>query len=304
MAPGAPVLVAGYGYSGKTIAAQALALACASGSLVWEAHRAARPCRVLHLDYEQGQYLTRRRYQRLAQGAGLSLGDLGQRLELSAMPRFRLDAQGAEDSIRRACAGFDLIIIDSLRASIGLDENDSKVRQPLDTLARVSELDGAVFLVIHHARKPQADSPGGATMAIRGSGALFDACACVYVFEGQGEGRPALVHHVKERITGTLLPALELHIGDTDDGGLSVALRASVAGTACANLERVKREVLAALEAAGGECASERALGERVTGKATTIAAALEELQAEGKVYTKPGIRRAVRIILGREEVQ
>jgi hypothetical protein len=60
-------LIAGYGFTGKTIAAQALALAIASGGRVWDMF-AARSGRVLHLDYEQGQRLTNERYQRLARG--------------------------------------------------------------------------------------------------------------------------------------------------------------------------------------------------------------------------------------------
>jgi len=77
--PGAVNLIAGYGFTGKTIAAQALALAIASGGCVWDMFT-ARSGRVLHLDYEQGQRLTNERYQRLARGSKLDPNEVGDRL--------------------------------------------------------------------------------------------------------------------------------------------------------------------------------------------------------------------------------
>ena len=58
---GAVHMVAGYGYTGKTIACQALALSIASGSELWEGLAVERG-RVVHVDMEQGEYLSRRRY--------------------------------------------------------------------------------------------------------------------------------------------------------------------------------------------------------------------------------------------------
>ena len=59
---GPPMLFAGYGFSGKTIAAQSMALSIATGERVWGAF-SARQGRVIHIDYEQGPWLTRNRYQ-------------------------------------------------------------------------------------------------------------------------------------------------------------------------------------------------------------------------------------------------
>jgi hypothetical protein len=67
LAPGAPSMFAGYGFSGKTLAAMALAQAMVAGREVW-GQLEVEQGPVLHLDYEQGDWLTRRRYQRLARG--------------------------------------------------------------------------------------------------------------------------------------------------------------------------------------------------------------------------------------------
>lgn len=70
---GRPAIFAGYGSSGKTLAAQALALAVASGRPPWQhpAFLCEKPRRVIHIDHEQGRRGTLLRYQRLATGMDL-----------------------------------------------------------------------------------------------------------------------------------------------------------------------------------------------------------------------------------------
>src|SRR5690606_11381173 len=131
--------------------------------------------------------------------------------------------------------GFSLCIIDSLRAAApSIDENSSDVRRVLDVLNRVSEKTGCTCLVIHHARKPSKDSSGGARMAIRGSGAIYDACSSVLVFDGQ-KGLPTTVSHEKARNSGILADDFDLVIDDVEMGGepragLLVAARTSTQG--------------------------------------------------------------------------
>ena len=50
IAPGAPTMFAGYGYSGKSVVMQCLTLSVASGSPLWGLY-ATRRVKVLHLDY-------------------------------------------------------------------------------------------------------------------------------------------------------------------------------------------------------------------------------------------------------------
>jgi hypothetical protein len=84
--PGRPTLVAGYGFSAKTLAVQALALACAAGKPAWGYFRGGDGLRVRHIDYEQGRAAILRRYQRLARGLGVALDEVGDRLEVAVFP--------------------------------------------------------------------------------------------------------------------------------------------------------------------------------------------------------------------------
>lgn len=83
---GAPHLLAGYGFSGKTVAAQSMALALVAGRCVWGAFH-SQERRVIHIDLEQGDRLTRRRYQRLALAMSVELPPLDDRLVVAILPR-------------------------------------------------------------------------------------------------------------------------------------------------------------------------------------------------------------------------
>ncbi|HET8542093.1 MAG TPA: AAA family ATPase [Anaeromyxobacter sp.] len=217
VAPGAPLLFAGYGFSGKTLAAQDFALAVATGTPAWGAF-AVRSGRVLHLDYEQGAHLTRMRYQRLARARGIAPDKLTGRLSLAVMPRWYLDSDTG-DELSRLAQRFDLLIVDSFRAACPhTDENSSEARIPLDRLTRISEATGVMPVVIHHARKPTKDAQGGARMTVRGSGALYDACGSVLVFAAN-KGEPATVMHEKARITDRTHQNFQLWIEDVEIGG-------------------------------------------------------------------------------------
>ncbi len=175
LAPGPISLVAGYGFSGKTLALQDLALSVATGGRVWGAF-SCRKGRVLHLDYEQGRHLTQERYQRLARARGADLASLEpDALRVACMPSVYVDSDGGADTLASLFDGKALVVVDSLRAAApSADENSSDVRRPLDILTRAAERTGAAVVVIHHARKPK-EQGDAVRFSIRGSSALFDA---------------------------------------------------------------------------------------------------------------------------------
>jgi hypothetical protein len=70
---GPPHLMAGYGYSGKTLALQSMALSLAAARNVWGFYPCPDRRQVVHVDFEQGERLTRIRYQRLARAMDLDL---------------------------------------------------------------------------------------------------------------------------------------------------------------------------------------------------------------------------------------
>jgi hypothetical protein len=238
---GAPHLSAGYGFTGKTITWQSAALALAAERSVWGAYRGARPCRVVHVDLEQGDRLTRRRYQRLALAMGVNLAALGDALTVAVMPGISL-ADANADGWRSLMTGRDLMIVDSLRAATaGRDENDSGIRAGLDMLGGLSEETGCRALVIHHARKPSGDDPG-ARYSIRGSSAIYDACDSVYVFSA-AKGEPVLTEHVKARTHGEPTDPIALVIEDVEiDGDPKAGLRVVVHGAELVTQRREERE--------------------------------------------------------------
>jgi len=224
---GAPHMVAGYGFSGKTLALQALLLAFAAGAKLWSAY-AVRPLPVVHIDLEQGDRLTRRRYQRLARAQGIELAALGSRIAAVIMPPLTLTA-GCADQWKRVLDGRAIAVIDSMRAaSPGQDENSSDIRAGLDMLGKVSEQTGCRPIIVHHARKPNEDTPGG-RYSIRGSSAIFDALDSAFVFAA-AKGEPVKVSCEKARSHGDLAEDFALVIADVEidgdpRGGLRVDLR-------------------------------------------------------------------------------
>lgn len=217
--PGRPAMLAGYGYSGKTIIAQSVAVALAAGVDIW-GHFPTRECiRVRHFDYEQGQHATRKRYQRLVAGMHLDPRDLGHRLELCVFPDVYLNSSDAVDVYAKETEGCGLVILDALRgATPGEDENDSATRICIDMLARVSEKNGTTFLILHHARKTkETDKGGDLRMILRGSSGIFDACGSVLVLGGDRD-EPRLVQQVKApaEAEGTAAEPFILRIEDVD----------------------------------------------------------------------------------------
>ncbi len=287
--PGAPALMAGLGFSAKTLLAHALGLAVACDAPAWGAYP-VRSGRVLLLDYEQGSYLTRRRIQRMARGMGI-VPD-GDALKIACMPRMYLDEKGEgkdaidpEEELTKLCRGVTLAVIDSLSASCpNLEENAASARKVLDMLGRVSEATGCTIIVIHHSRKPSQGAEGGSRAAIRGSGALFDACGAVVTTERQSDGT-IRISHEKARMSGKLVEPIYVSIVDTDDGGLAINTKEGPKGgtKAGAKLDATKEAIVAYLTE-HGTAASKNALKERIGGDRNKHYAAVAELVAEGVI--------------------
>ncbi|WP_242391991.1 AAA family ATPase [Anaeromyxobacter oryzisoli] len=289
MAPGAPSLIAGYGYTGKTVATQDFALAVASGTPAWGRFPVRRG-RVLHLDYEQGSRLTRSRYQRLARARGIDPRDLQGRLTVVPFPKLYLDDDNAEEILSRLGGEIEFLIVDSFRAACPrTDENSSESRVPLDRLARVSEKTGMTCKVIHHARKPSAVANGGPRMTIRGSGALFDACSSVFIFSGE-KGKPVKVVHEKARISGRTIDDFRLAIEDVESDGDPIAgLRVSaITGSATedrpaqsSSYEALKTRILELIRVEGGSVAfGANVISARLCARKNKVSAALTDLVA------------------------
>lgn len=288
-APGAPLLFAGYGGSGKSMVAQWLALSVASGEPF--ANLEVRQGGVLHFDWEQGLRLTSERYQRMAHARGIGLASLP--LSLASHPREGLLAPKAEESLLRDCEGRALGIVDSLAvASAGLDENSTEIRRPLDLLTRVSERTGISWMVIHHAKKTKQEDAQQVDVRqlVRGSSGIFDACSSVFVMQGQA-GKPATCSHVKARVRGRLQSDLLISPIDLEDGGLELSVSAAApVGSANVSNEVLIGRIATYLMANPGS--PKDGIKARVTGRAGAIVVCLNAMVAEGLVRVEgSGVR-------------
>jgi hypothetical protein len=300
MAPGAVTLIGGYGFSGKTVAMQSLALSVAAGRPVWGVY-GCRKGPVVHLDYEQGRRLTQERYQRLAVGQGIQLGDLAPgSLRVACLPRLYLDDDSAEAALEELAAGCALVIDDSFRASFpSADENDSKVRRHLDMLTRVSERTGAMMVVILHAKKPGKDDVAGAKFSLRGSSAIFDAAQSVYVFNGT-KGAPTRVEHEKCRLRGKELPGWGLEVVDVEDRrGLLVRhldgeQMEQDSGDA---LAEVKGQIIRMMGKVRRPMTTATAIYERIGGRKQQCLTAVREMLEDGDLVQSEGAEGV--IVLG-----
>lgn len=215
IAPGAVTIVAGPGFAGKTVTLQDMAVSIAAGLPVWGVYNAKRGA-VAHLDFEQGDRISRERLQRIAKAKGLDLASLP--IRLCVHPEIGLQERDALDVYTRALEGTMFAIVDSLRAAASTaDENSSEVRRFIDLLNQVSERTGSTISLIHHTRKPQGDGGTFGKNDMRGSGAIFDAAASVFMLGGEkGKSR---VTHEKCRNRGILVEPFGLAVEDVEVDG-------------------------------------------------------------------------------------
>lgn len=223
LGPGRPYLIVAYAFSLKTLGAQQLALAKATGRAVW-GNFSCVAGKVAHFDHEQGMRATIGRYQRSMVGMRTDADAIGDRLRVAVFPDVHLTDLDAADVLARACDGTSLAIIDSFRASTpGAEENSSDVRRYLDLLSLVSDKTGCAFMVLHHAGKSGKDNGyTDSRMVARGSSGIVDACGGVLVLHPpRDKGGPRLVQMAKApaEATGAPIDDFMLAVEDVEADG-------------------------------------------------------------------------------------
>jgi len=309
MGPGFPIVFCGYGYSGKSAAAQSLVVQSSAGVPIWGMFGVERPLRWLHLDYEQGTRLTDERYERLIRGYDLAPQDIAG-IESRSLPE-KYITQGSERELVDLTKGFDGLLLDSwLASSPGIDENDSSARWLTDMLRRVGEKNELVPLILDHARKDAKDQTGGAGQSMRGSSAKFDSASTILIFAGAGKRgttNVATVTGVKARETGREIEPFELEISDVPIGanpraGLVVEAK-SLLRAPESQSERVRdmqQKILEALRE-HGPVPSKHALRELIGGRMESVVGCLDLLLATGKVeVTKSGRAVSIGLVNGK----
>jgi hypothetical protein len=294
--PGRPAMLAGYGASAKTMAAQSMILSVAAGVPVWGKFHCERGI-AKHLDYEQGFKATARRYQRLARGMGLDPREIVNNLFVAPFPTCYLNSAAALDVYAKACDGASLVVIDSLRGALpGEDENASGVRAFVDVLTQVSEKTGTTVLLLHHAGKPK-EGQTDARMMLRGSSALFDAAGCVLlVTNPKRKEDPRIVQQAKPPADSEAagIDDFGLRIEDVlDDEGSPTGVRvvhAELAVNAPPKPdERYERDAKVLLELVKGHAGcSKRFLRARAGYRGGRVDEVLDALLEEGRVVMLP----------------
>jgi hypothetical protein len=228
---GPPALVAARGGIGKSVILQAAAISAILGQPLWGLFPVKRPLRVVWIDLEQGRQTTLLRFKRLALAADLTPDDLRGQLDVAISPDV-----SDESHLTRLFEGYDLAVIDCFRVlAAGVDENDSRAREPIDACARASEKTDCAVIIVHHARKTTENNRGGTRDVMRGSSAIQDAADAVFFIDRDGDEPEGPIHCqcVKvPRATGKAPQPWTLEIQDVDlhesadvvirDGGLMV----------------------------------------------------------------------------------
>lgn len=258
IAPGRPCVFQGYAGSGKTVAAQEIALSVASGQAAFMGKMHVRQGTVLHIDVDQGRRATASRYQQLAQGRGLYLAGLP--IDLVVFEGYltagREVSPEAVQKLANACEGRSLCIIDSLKGiSPGMDENSSDISGVLQALASITDATehqcgvACTFLVIHHEGKPVAGNGRQAKHAGRGSSAIQDRSGAVWRLVQDEETREVewTMSKISEHDTEFGKPFRTKLLRGDDSFTLSASAVESKVNQARANVEHVGAKLFARL---------------------------------------------------------
>ncbi len=284
-------VVAGYGDSCKSWLAIDLMLARALGD-PWLGFPTEKG-KTLFLDWENGSYELRRRLQKLRQGRGAAVDS--DSVAIECMSQLSMTSEAFWPLLERYALEFDVIVIDSLKAAAsGIDENDSRIREPIDRLRGVAERFRTTFILIAHSKKRAND--GDRREALRGSSAIFDAFDTAYCVTRTLPDQSLEIRQIKAR-HGRAIEDIAFRLDDLPDGGARlVALerdeiddedgKNDAKRTKPSPVAKKKNQILAALrdeEQGAGLATIRKAVG----GNKRIVNQAIEQLLADGKIENR-----------------
>jgi RecA-family ATPase len=161
-------LLCATGCSGKTMLAQYIASCVGSAKSLFGTFDVVGGS-VLHIDQEQSEMQTLRRYCRLSAGLNVSEIDVARTTLKKRLDDPSLDHEETLKELVEACTGIALCIIDSLKAASVADENSSDISDVLKMLKQVAEKTNCAILVIHHKGKGKDSKQSG-----RGHSSIYD----------------------------------------------------------------------------------------------------------------------------------
>ncbi|MDP9235003.1 MAG: AAA family ATPase [Actinomycetota bacterium] len=218
------------------------------------------------------------------------------RLRFYHMPGLDLADREHFVELATACAGADLLVLDTLSATWSGDEgsNSEIVALDRDVLAQLVRLTGVSVVVIHHTGHPQAFVNRGGVGAGRGASAMGQKADVVLVFQAVGP-QEFTIDHAKNRTPGGYKePKARFRVLDTEDGGLDIERIGKAVDERVAECMDVAVEIVAASDGSLGTNALEQALNERGFG-GSTVTPAKVGLRSEDP----PRVRQVDGLVLG-----
>ena len=175
------------------------------------------PCKVVYLDYENGDFELYRRVRGLCSDEK-ELGLASENFLISIYPEINLKRQtGCRALIDMInVSGAKLVIIDTQRRLSDGDENDSKTSNELLTgLQDAQVATGCSFLLLHHMRKSAGGQKGQVVEdemdEIRGSSDIPASCSVIYYLKRQGTSDKFTLKQLKNRFAPER-KTIQLHI--------------------------------------------------------------------------------------------
>lgn len=301
--PGRPCGLWGFGSSGKTMYAMVLCIAVASGMPAFDFFQVTHgtSCYVSH---EMGSHACIERLRRLANGMLLEPSDLVN-FKLSTYPEVMLNSPNAESIYCRSFEGVQFAVLDSLRAALpGVDENKSEMAQYMEILARVSEKVGTSFNMLHHTSKDDVKSTVEGVqrdkrLSGRGSSVIYDKSNSIWLLEGSGK-KPRSLVQVRPHDDGDGISTqyvVELEYPDVTKplfDSNRKPLRLKVSERTILNIsaiDRIKAEIVALVTST--PAIETNSVTDRVKGKDSVKRTALRELEIEGKIVSRDGLKNS-----------
>lgn len=280
-----PSMIVGEPKAKKTFIAEHQAVAVAAGVPNWLGSEdfGIRCGRVLILALEDHYKVTRRRIRRIAWGLGYDPRDLENlRVEPNVIP-FRFDRQADVARLRRGLDAWtpDLIYVDSLSKTHGVDENSVKEMAPvLEAWEAICRDYKCAVTTLHHMNKPTtANSKARTGNRLRGSTSIFAFVRYLVGVELVDK------EHSDISVDGNMLYqpdpfTIELSDGISAHGKYTTELRH--AGTKAKRaIQDLKEPILTAL--LEGESTSEQ-IAKTIRRQKNSVLVALRELMADRKV--------------------
>jgi hypothetical protein len=198
----------------KTFMALYFGLSAATGSQ--NVLGTPQPCKVVYLDYENGDFEMHRRVR------GLCIGEkeritAGQNFLLSIYPPIRLDKPGGVQALVDTVKATEakIVVVDTQRRLTSAEENASETSNSiLEGLQTAIQATGCSFVLLHHMRK-SAGQKGQVVEdemdEIRGSSDIPASCSVIYYLKRQGTSDKFTLKQLKNRFAPER-KTIQLHI--------------------------------------------------------------------------------------------